>query len=82
MEGNALPGRMAFSLYKTIGLEGAGNKGCCVAADRDGYVQLAIRLGRDERYRRWAGDLIDQRSPALWERRGVVLEWAKFLSRA
>ncbi|CAM9620671.1 unnamed protein product, partial [Scytosiphon promiscuus] len=114
MAGNALPGRMAFSLYKTIGLEGAGNTGCCVAADRDrtctpsheknsrslhgelstkplkyrlpcpvrSYVQLAIRLGLDERYRRWAGDLIDQRSPVLWERRGVVLEWAKFLSRA
>lgn len=46
------------------------------------YVQLAVRLGRDTRYRRWAGDLIDQRSAALWERRDVVLEWARFLSRA
>lgn len=46
------------------------------------YVQLAVRLGRDARYRQWASDLIDQRSPALWERRGVVLEWARFISRA
>lgn len=46
------------------------------------YVQLAVRLGRDSRYRRWVSDLMDQRSPALWERRGVVLEWARFLSRA
>lgn len=35
MEGKALQGRMAFSLYKTMGLEGAGNEGCCVARDRD-----------------------------------------------
>lgn len=35
MEGDALPGRMAFSLYKTMGLEGSGDRGCCVARDRD-----------------------------------------------
>ena len=35
MEGDALPGRMAFSLYKTMGLEGQGDRGCCVANDRD-----------------------------------------------
>lgn len=35
MEGDALPGRMAFSLYKTMGLEGPAEQGCCVAKDRD-----------------------------------------------
>lgn len=35
MEGDALPGRMAFSLYKTMGLEEQGGRGCCVAKDRD-----------------------------------------------
>lgn len=46
------------------------------------YVELAVRLGRDAEYRRWAGNLIGQRSSALWERRDVLLEWARFLSRA
>lgn len=46
------------------------------------YVQLAIRLGQDARYRQWAGDLIGDRSSVLWERRHVVVEWARFLSRA
>lgn len=35
MEGDALPGRMAFSLYKTMGLDGQDDRGCCVARDRD-----------------------------------------------
>ncbi|CAN0411408.1 unnamed protein product, partial [Ectocarpus sp. 12 AP-2014] len=39
-------------------------------------------LGRDAEYRRWAGNLIGQRSSALWERRDVLLEWARFLSKA
>ncbi|CAM9165371.1 unnamed protein product, partial [Hapterophycus canaliculatus] len=122
MEGNALPGRMAFSLYKTMGLEGAGNRAedtvfvvasICTrgllgdkpsthqnilklwhmkpalrlppsprACPVCSFVQLAIRLGRDTRYRRWASGLIEQRSSALWERREVVLEWARFISRA
>ncbi|CAN0159173.1 unnamed protein product [Ascophyllum nodosum] len=82
MEGSALPGRMAYSLYRTMGLDGPMNSGCCVARDREGYVQLAVRLGRDARYRRWAGDLIDRRSEVLWDRREVVLGWARFLARA
>eukprot|EP00904_Undaria_pinnatifida_P008479 jgi/Undpi1/4761/HiC_scaffold_18.g08114.m1 len=82
MEGDALPGRMAFSLYKTMGMEGKGDQGCCVANDRESYVKLAIRLGQDSRYRQWAGDLIGRRSSALWERRDVVVEWARFLSKA
>ncbi|CAM9638268.1 unnamed protein product [Ectocarpus fasciculatus] len=82
MEGDALPGRMAFSLYKTMGLERPGDEGCCIARSRDSYVELAVRLGRDAEYRRWAGNLIGQRSSALWERRDVLLEWARFLSRA
>ncbi|CAM9749410.1 unnamed protein product, partial [Ectocarpus sp. 6 AP-2014] len=82
MEGDALPGRMAFSLYKTMGLERPGDGGCCIARSRDSYVELAVRLGRDAEYRRWAGNLIGQRSSALWERRDVLLEWARFLSRA
>lgn len=46
------------------------------------YVALAVRLGKDEHYRRWAGELIDERSHVLWEQREVVIEWARFLSRA
>ncbi|CAN0161292.1 unnamed protein product, partial [Ectocarpus sp. 8 AP-2014] len=82
MEGDALPGRMAFSLYKTMGLERPGDGGCCIARSRDSYVELAVRLGRDAEYRRWAGNLIGQLSSTLWERRDVLLEWARFLSRA
>ncbi|CAM9740156.1 unnamed protein product, partial [Scytosiphon promiscuus] len=82
MEGDALPGRMAFSLYNSMGLAGPADRGCCVARDRESYVELAVRLGRDGRYRQWASDLISRRSWCLWERREVVLEWAKFLSRA
>ncbi|CAM9959572.1 unnamed protein product [Ectocarpus sp. 12 AP-2014] len=82
MEGDALPGRMAFSLYKTMGLEQPGDGGCCIARSRDSYVELAVRLGRDAEYRRWARNLIGKRSSALWERRDVLLEWARFLSKA
>lgn len=46
------------------------------------YVELAVRLGRDVRYREWASDLISGRSWSLWERKEVVVEWARFLSRA
>lgn len=45
-------------------------------------MALAVRLGKDEQYRRWAGKLIDERSHVLWERQEVVNEWAKFLARA
>lgn len=46
------------------------------------YVALAVRLGKDDSYRRWAGKLIDERSSALWERPEVVFEWSRFLARA
>lgn len=38
MLGDGLPGRMAYSLYKTMGLDGTGNRGCCVAIDRERYA--------------------------------------------
>lgn len=36
--GDALPGRMAYSLYRTMGLDGTGERGCCVATDRERWV--------------------------------------------
>ncbi|CAM9725289.1 unnamed protein product, partial [Laminaria digitata] len=77
MSGRYMFGRMAQSFYKTMGLQGV----CCVATDVTSYVRLAARLGDDVEFRANVVDLIDQRQWALWERRGEVLEWARFLSR-
>lgn len=46
------------------------------------YIALAVRLGLDDEYRRWAGHLITERSYVLWERQEVVHEWAQFLATA
>lgn len=35
MAGDMLPGRMAYSLYRSMALELAGDRGCCVTKDRD-----------------------------------------------
>ncbi|CAM9357232.1 unnamed protein product [Discosporangium mesarthrocarpum] len=81
MEGTALPGRMAYSLYKTMGMAEEGGT-CCVAQDRESYVKLAIDLAVNRPFRRHTSELIDQRVSSIWGRMEVVAEWARFLARA
>lgn len=47
MEGDSLPGRMAYSFYKTMGLEqGPMEKGCCVARSRERLEVVTTRTTR------------------------------------
>ena len=46
------------------------------------YVQLAVRLGKDERYRRQVSEMLEHRGAEIWERKDVAQGWAQFLERA
>ena len=72
-----LRGRMAVSFYATMNLWD-----CCVANDSVSYVEKAVRLGRDGKYRRRAEENIRERVGMIWDDERTVWEWTRFLIRA
>ena len=65
---------MAF--YQIMGISDA------IAASLDDYVKIAVRIGTDRAYRSVLSTRINERSHLLWDRKGVVDEWAQFLEEA
>ena len=57
-----LRGRFTLGLYKEIGID------FCIARSAAEYVDIALKLGRDEEYRRWASEQISARSARLFDR--------------
>jgi predicted O-linked N-acetylglucosamine transferase (SPINDLY family) len=49
----------------------------CVAADTDDYVRIAVRLGTEEDYRRYARNEILRRNEVLFEDLRVVREFER-----
>jgi len=76
-----LRGRMGWALYRTLGLPPELEAGV-VARDRDGYVDNALRLGRDKGWRQAVGGAIAANAFKLWEDKQTVFEWAAFLATA
>jgi predicted O-linked N-acetylglucosamine transferase (SPINDLY family) len=62
LPGFLLPGRFTLGLYGAMGIEG------CVASSAAEFVEIALRLGQDERYRESVVEKISQRSARLFDR--------------
>jgi predicted O-linked N-acetylglucosamine transferase (SPINDLY family) len=56
--------------------------GDCIAANAEEYVRIALRLGRDAEYRRYASEQILARCGVLFEDRRVVSEFERFFVEA
>jgi predicted O-linked N-acetylglucosamine transferase (SPINDLY family) len=49
----------------------------CVAADRDDYVRIAVKLGTEKDYRQYAREEILRRNEVLFEDMHVVREFER-----
>jgi predicted O-linked N-acetylglucosamine transferase (SPINDLY family) len=64
-------GRHTAGMYRKMGFTE------CVAADRDDYVRIAVKLGTEGDYRRYARDEILRRNEVLFEDMQVVREFER-----
>jgi predicted O-linked N-acetylglucosamine transferase (SPINDLY family) len=64
-------GRHTAGMYRKMGITG------CIAADRNDYVRIAVKLGTEEDYRRHAKDEILRRNEVLFEDMHVVREFER-----
>jgi predicted O-linked N-acetylglucosamine transferase (SPINDLY family) len=71
-----LRGRITYALYRQMGILD------CVAADAGGYVDLAVRLGRDTLYHASVRDKILAANDVLYENAAGVRELEGFLKDA
>ena len=67
-------GRHTTGMYRKMGFME------CVAQSADDYVRLALRVARDDAYRRHVGGEIDRRSDVLFEDRRAVNEFERFFA--
>ncbi|MFM7347015.1 MAG: hypothetical protein ACKO1J_16795, partial [Tagaea sp.] len=74
--GETMRARHAYAILKRMGLDEA------IAADLDGYVALAIRLGRDRAALAALTARTAERRAILWRDRAPVAALAEFLERA
>jgi protein O-GlcNAc transferase len=65
-------GRHTSAMYRKMGVTE------CIAASRDDYVNIAVRLGTDTAYRNQVRERILQRNQALYEDARVVREFERF----
>lgn len=71
-----MAGRCTKGFYDIMEIEGL------VAQDRQEYVDIAVRLGTNETWRRVVGQQILERSPRLWNRMATIPEWEQFFEEA
>ena len=64
-------GRHTAGMYRKMGFTE------CIAADRNDYVRIAVKLGTEEDYRRHAKDEILRRNEVLFEDMRVVREFER-----
>ena len=69
-------GRHTLGFYKEMGLMD------CVAASREEYVDLAVRLGTDTAFRETITGKILARNHVLYEKHNVVTEYERFFLAA
>jgi protein O-GlcNAc transferase len=74
--GDFLRGRITYACYRRMGLLD------CVAADRDDYVRIALRLGNDRDWREGVRARLAGARTVLLENRGVIRELEEFLPAA
>ena len=69
-------GRHTQAMYRKMGL------GDCIATDAEHYIELAVRLASDDRYRNRIRREIELRSGAIFEDLQVVREFERFFREA
>ena len=65
-------GRHTYSYYRTIGMTD------CVAKNKEDYVNISVRLGRDKAYRAHVSEQIRQKSAPLFSDFNVIREMEDF----
>lgn len=68
-----LRGRITFALYQAMGIDD------CIAATMEQYVDLAVRLGTDKRYRQQIHQKILDANHTLFENAAGIREFEAFL---
>ena len=69
--------QLTYAMYVTMGI--TLNDTCCVAYDRDEYVQMALFIGQNQTYRDALRQEILSKKHLLYENKGVLAEWEKLL---
>jgi predicted O-linked N-acetylglucosamine transferase (SPINDLY family) len=69
-------GRHTAGMYRKMGFTE------CVAADANDYVRIAVKLGTEKDYRRYASGEILRRNEVLFEDTRVVREFERFFETA
>ena len=75
MRGSYLRGRMAYALYKQMGLMDL------VANNANEYVDIAVRLARDNHFRKYIGSQIVNRVHRIFDDEVTVSQWRQFIQR-
>jgi len=70
-----LRGRFSLGLYREMDLD------CCIARSPDEYVEIALRLGRDAKYRKSVSEQISARCARLFDRPDAALALGEELLR-
>lgn len=76
LTGHLLIQRYTTAYYEYMGIDGFAQ------SDREGYVELAVRLGTDLAYRKHVSDLIRDRSKRIFDSQDPVREWESFIEKA
>ncbi len=76
LQSRFMRGRVGAAIYQAM------ETSDCVAATREGYVALALRLARDPDYRAEVRAKIAENRGKLFENRETIAEWERFLSEA
>lgn len=76
LPGNFQRGRHTYSYYQRMKINE------CVAADRDDYVQIALRIGKDKDYRYSLSERISDASDVLFSNVNVVREMEDFFIKS
>jgi predicted O-linked N-acetylglucosamine transferase (SPINDLY family) len=76
MQSRFMRGRVGAAIYQAMEMTD------CIAATREAYVSLALRLARDQDFRAAARAKIAAHRSKLFENRDTVAEWERFLSEA
>jgi predicted O-linked N-acetylglucosamine transferase (SPINDLY family) len=74
--GQFMRARVVSALYKRMGITE------CVVQDQTSYIDTAVRLATDRRWRQAIVDRIRQRSHVVFEQEEAVLEMAEFFKQA
>ena len=72
--------QLAAGMYRKMGMGGAGGT-CCVAADIDEYVSMAVSVARNSTLRQEVSGRIAASRGRVYDDKSSLVEWREMLQR-